>query len=250
MNTADVYTAKLRALGDWEPFLIAKSRLPGPRSNLELLAVVAQQGRQAEFLKWCSITADEAPVNTPKEFLVACGTVGLGRLVSQGDTKHLSKLRTLASDPRWRVREAVAMGLQLWGDTDLKSLLAEMTKWSSGNWTEQRAAAAALCEPRLLTDEADVRRVLELLDKITTNVHQAKARKAEGWDALRKGLGYCWSVAVAAEVSQGKRSMEKWLRSQDPDIRWIMKENLKKKRLIRMDPAWVAQWQKSLETST
>ena len=25
----------------------------------------------------------------------------------------------------------------------------------------------------------------------------------------------------------------------DPDIRWIMRENLKKKRLARMDPGWV-----------
>ena len=36
--------------------------------------------------------------------------------------------------------------------------------------------------------------------------------------------------------------MEKWLVSPDPDIRWIMRENLKKNRLVRMDAAWVARW--------
>ena len=34
--------------------------------------------------------------------------------------------------------------------------------------------------------------------------------------------------------------MEKWLASPDPDIRWIMRENLKKNRLVKMDAAWVA----------
>ena len=36
--------------------------------------------------------------------------------------------------------------------------------------------------------------------------------------------------------------MEKWLANPDPDVRWIMRENLKKNRLVRMDAAWVARW--------
>jgi hypothetical protein len=34
--------------------------------------------------------------------------------------------------------------------------------------------------------------------------------------------------------------MEKWIGSDDKDVRWIMKQNLKKKRLIRMDEDWAA----------
>jgi hypothetical protein len=30
----------------------------------------------------------------------------------------------------------------------------------------------------------------------------------------------------------------------DKDIRWIMQENLKKKRLERVDAIWVKRWQK------
>jgi len=37
----------------------------------------------------------------------------------------------------------------------------------------------------------------------------------------------------------GKPLMEKWLASNDKDVRWIMNENLKKARLIRMDAEWV-----------
>jgi hypothetical protein len=45
----------------------------------------------------------------------------------------------------------------------------------------------------------------------------------------------------------GKSLMEKWFASPNPDIRWIMRENLKKKRLERVDAAWVHSWQAALE---
>ena len=56
---------------------------------------------------------------------------------------------------------------------------------------------------------------------------------------MRKGLGYCWSVAVVAAPEAGKKLMEKWLADPDKDVRWIMQENLKKNRLLRLDAAWV-----------
>jgi hypothetical protein len=52
-------------------------------------------------------------------------------------------------------------------------------------------------------------------------------------------LGYCWSVAFVAYPQQGKACFEKWLSYQDKDIRWILKENLKKARLERMDSGWL-----------
>jgi len=66
------------------------------------------------------------------------------------------------------------------------------------------------------------------------------------WAALRKGLGYCWSVAVVAAPGTGKKMMETWFSSDDKDIVWIMKENLRKKRLIRMDAEWVERWKTDL----
>jgi len=36
--------------------------------------------------------------------------------------------------------------------------------------------------------------------------------------------------------------MERWFASDDKDVIWIMKENLKKERLTRMDSAWVRKW--------
>ena len=48
---------------------------------------------------------------------------------------------------------------------------------------------------------------------------------------------------MAAAPAEGKAAMEKWLASPDPDVCWIMRENLKKNRLARMDAEWVKRWQ-------
>ena len=81
-----------------------------------------------------------------------------------------------------------------------------------------------------------------ILDRITASMAAATDRQSDAFVALRKGLGYCRSVAVAALPEFGKPLMEKWFSSSDKDVRWIMRENLKKNRLQRMDAAWVEKW--------
>jgi hypothetical protein len=168
--------------------------------------------------------------------------LGLGELCATGEREELETLRRMASDPRWRIREAVAMALQRLGETDMETLLAEMARWSKGDLLEQRAAAAALCHPDLLESGEQVETVLRILDGITASMQDVEDRKSEEFKALRKGLGYCWSVAVSALPEAGKPMMERWFSSTDRDIRWIMKQNLSKKRLERMDAEWVATW--------
>ena len=239
MTKADDYRNKLNVLEDWDAYLLKESGLPGPRGNLELAQVVADEGDQALFERYLAYDADQAPANSPYEFLAFCGVVGLGRLLAEGQTEMLATLRRCASDRRWRIREGVAMALQRLGDADMDALIRAMQTWSTGTPLELRAAAAALCEPRLLGQAKHARAVLRILDKITASVRKVENRKSEDFIALRKGLGYCWSVAVAALPDEGERLMEKWLVDADRDVRWIMKENLKKKRLQRIDPAWV-----------
>ncbi|MEW6624895.1 MAG: HEAT repeat domain-containing protein [Bacillota bacterium] len=137
-----------------------------------------------------SFTPEKAPVNSQQEFLACCGTVGLGRLVAEGKKGYLKKLRSLASDPRWRIREGVAMALQIYGESHMHELLEHMEEWSEGNNYEKRAAAAALCEPKLLKQKKHVEKVLQILDKITESIKAIQDRKDEGFKALRKGLAY------------------------------------------------------------
>jgi hypothetical protein len=239
VRQVEQYRAVLSTLEDWDSFLLEESRLPGPRANLELLQAVADEGQESMFLRWIRLTPDQAPTNSPQVFLAVCGVVGLGRLLAEGRSELLSTLRPFASDPRWRIREGVAMALQRLGERDMDMLLREMEEWCGGNLLEKRAAAAALCEPRLLSHKEHAERVLHLLDQITASLLSGANRRGDDFQALRKGLGYCWSVAVAAYPAKGKELLEKWFSSTDPDVRWIMKENLSKNRLLRMDATWV-----------
>jgi len=242
MTRTELYRAQLSAMTDWEPYLWEHSGLPGPRANLELAQVVADIGDEVLFMRLLGHDASRAPVNSPQEFLAFCGVVGLGRLAAEGRLDLLPLIRTHASDPRWRMREGVAMALQRLGTRDMGTLLREMKQWARGNLLERRAAAAGLCEPALLREPADVAKVLAILDLITASVLKEKERKSAELVALKKRLGYCWSVAVVALPDQGKPRMERWFASDDPDVRWIMRENLKKARLARMDARWVKAW--------
>ncbi|HEY4667185.1 MAG TPA: hypothetical protein VIH26_07765 [Anaerolineales bacterium] len=244
---AEAYRETLRQLADWEPFLLAESGLPGPRGNIELANVAADEGDESTFRRMLAYDPQRAPANSPQEFLAFCGVVGLGKLLAEGKTQVLKDIRKRASDPRWRVREAVAMALQRWGRRDMPALLREMKGWSKGGRLEQRAAVAALCEPDLLGRAVHVRRVLQILETVTASIAAAGDRKTDEFEALRKGLGYCWSVAVAAFPEEGKPRMERWIGSKDRDVQWVMKQNLGKNRLTRLDPKWVERAQKRLK---
>ena len=69
-------------------------------------------------------------------------------------------------------------------------------------------------------------------------------RRSGAFRAFRKGLGYCWSVAVAAAPGTGWPAfdavVERAAASGDRDLRWIARENLRKRRLERLDAGRVA----------
>ena len=239
MSKVDDYRKILRSRAEWDDYLLAESGLPGPRGNLELARAVAYEGDLVTFRRYATYNAESAPVNSPYEFLAFSGVLGLGRLIAEGNVELVPELRAHASDSRWRTREAVAMAVQWWGDADMPAVLEEMKKWARGNLLERRAAVAALCEPRLLTVPEYVAATVAILDQVTAEVGQEVDRRSESFRALRQGLGYCWSVAVSAGPEIGKPAMERWFTDPDRDVQWIMRENLKKKRLERMDAAWV-----------
>jgi hypothetical protein len=200
----------LRGLTDWEPYLRRHSGLPGPRANLELLQAAVDEGDEQRFR---ALAASE------DEFVCMCGVAGLA---ATGED-----VRAFAADPRWRVREAVVLGLQR---RDWETLAAEMERWAEGSAYEQRAAVAALCEPPLLRVPGRAERVLGVLEDVTARYE----RRADPGDVLRKALGYGWSVAVAAAPAAGLPRFERLRSSADPDVRWIVNENLRKARLARL----------------
>ena len=217
----------------WDAYLTAHSGLPGPRANLELLHAVAAAATP-QYLWHAAASSDE--------YLAMCGAAGLGRLVVEGDAEAAVRLRELAADDRWRVREGVAMALQTLGDADPATLRTLTTAWADDAPLVQRAAVAGLCEPRLLQTDDAVRHTLAVLDQVTTAlVALPGPRRAEpGTRALRKALGYAWSVAVAAGPEVGFPRLERWATHPDADVRWVVRENLRKARLGRADAARTA----------
>lgn len=242
MGKREEYRKILQTNTDWDPYLLSESCLPGPRANLELAHAVAEEGSLETFRRYLLYTADHAPYGSALEFLPFCGVIGLGRILADGRVDLLPDLRVFASDSRWRMREGVAMALQRLGAADMNRLLQEMEDWSRGNLLEKRAAVAGLCEPGLLKNGEIARRVLTILDTVTADILLEKSRKTDEFIALRKALGYCWSVATVADPTEGKSRMERWFRSSDKDIKWIMRENLKKNRLQKMDREWADRW--------
>ena len=218
----DGYRAELRVLQDWEPYLKKHSGLPGPRANLELVEAVGDEA-DADRLWRLSASSDE--------FLALCGTAGLGKVALMEPATVMTWLRELAADPRWRVREGVAIALQRIGRESMPHLVAEMQVWSGEGPYVQRAAAAGLCGQALLKDIEHAVQVLVILDQITTSIAARRDRKDDGFKVLRKALGYCWSVAAAAAPENARPYLEKWMGSKDKDVQWIMKSNLAKARM-------------------
>jgi HEAT repeat protein len=225
----------LRSLdpSDVPAFLTTHSGLPGPRGNLELLAAFGDVASDGLILSL---------VGSDDEYHASCAAAALGRLVAEHaeDDSLLPLLKAQAADPRWRVREGAAMGLQRLGDADAPRLRTVVAAWAADpDPLVQRAAVAGICEPRLLRDPATAAAALDAC-RVTTGLLGARpstARRDPDVRTLRQALGYCWSVAVAGDPVAGLPAFAALDETTDPDVRWIARENRKKARLARLlDP--------------
>jgi hypothetical protein len=239
MNKRDEYIETLRSVDNLTSYLLENSDLPGPRANLELADAVASLITRSQINQFIAYDVLAAPEHSVEEFLPVCGTIALGYELRRGKEDVIPLLHKFANDPRWRIRESVAIALQIFGDTNIDRMLEIVRIMAKGTPYEQRAAAAAICEPRLLVKEEHARAALDVLDEITQSILSREERTSAEFKTLRKGLAYCWSVAVAALPDTGKRRFSAWINTTDKDIRWVLRENLKKNRFLKMDPDWV-----------
>lgn len=242
--------------GPLRTFLVENSRLPGPRANLEIAAAFAEavRGVGAErgavwtlCAGWADLPPEQAPANDPKEFLAFCGVRGVGALGESSAARAreaLVLLRRLARDPRWRVREAVAMAIQGLVAAQERPVLRDLEGWvAPGAWLEMRAVAAGLAEPRILRERPVAVAALRAHERILNLVRKADDRTAEAFRLLRQCLAYSASVVVAAAPEDGFHWLAKAAATQDDDVRWIVRENLKKGRLVGHFPEAVGRVQ-------
>ena len=209
----------------WFSILDANSGLPGPRANTSLAIALARVA-DPDLI--------DALLASDDEYQMMCGALCLGTLVA--NTEVHTRLRSLAVDGRWRVREGVVIGMQEAGDTDLEPVQSVVLDWA-GNADPliARAAAATICEPRLLRSPETAAVAIEVCRRATAVLIAvpSDSRRSPAARTLRQSLGYCWSVAIAADPRPGLAAFET-LDTTDPDLEWITRTNRTKKRLARL----------------
>jgi hypothetical protein len=219
-------------------YLLNNSNLPGPRGNLELLHSFIKSA-DMKTVETCLGYITPDTTNSPEEFAGMCGVTGYAWLNKNEIEKTMEYIRKYASHSSWRIREAVAIGIQeIANPENMKRILDSFEEWISGNELEKRALAAALCEPKLLYDKDYNLRILNFLSEITDSFKE-KDKLTDNQKTLRKTLGYAWSVLIVYLPAEGKKVFESYKNTGNKHIKWIMNENLKKNRLTRMDEAWV-----------
>lgn len=241
--------------GDATPlaqYLAEWSGLPGARMNLALVGafadavgeIVTQPHPPVERLEalldgWAALPLEAAPVNDAREIwpgaaVLAYGQVAVRRPDWWGD--EIGKLHRAAADARWRVRELVATAVQRMLAADWPRTVAALQTWlTEADPLVIRAAAAAVAEPPLLRDAARGAGALAIQADAVAWLARvpAEERRGEAMRTLRQALGYTVSVAVAAAPDAGFALLEQLAASPDPDIQWVVRENLKKARLGR-----------------
>ena len=242
---ARAFTGNRRPL---EYYLRDQSRLPGTRANLELvyslsdllIAIVPEQPQQVWMLLHYLVQDEETvEKNTPDEFVVLCGVVAFGACASvraEWHTEVFDLMKLFACSHSWRVREGVAMALQRMlpaASQETVGYLIELAK--KGDCFQQRASIAAIAEPSLLQDQVLIDAALVVQRIVLERFHKLPDvdRKREDIRSLRQALGYTLSVVTAATPEKGFALMRDCVKWNDADINWILRENLKKKRLAK-----------------
>jgi len=229
MNKATDWVAALQTIerADIPRYLGEHSGLPGPRANLALVEA---------FAKTDDASIASNLISDGGEYQAMCAAAFLGARAD--DLAFEALARDLARDTRWRVREGVVIGLQYLGDRTLAPLLSIARDWvSSSDPLVQRAAVAAVCEPRLLKLPESTIVVINICGEATKTLAALPEERRKMPDArtLRQALGYCWSVAIAANPTDGLPAFLA-LDTSQADIAWIVSENRRKKRLSTLLP--------------
>jgi hypothetical protein len=236
--------------GPLEQYLTAGSALPGPRMNLGLAeafaalvgAVVGSKATPTPGLEplldgWARLPLEAAPVSDAREMLPAVAALSTAAwAVARPLTWDwaLGKLHHAAQDRRWRTRELVATGLQQMLAADWSRTVTALKDWvTDAHPLVVRAAAAAVAEPPLLKGADRAADALAMQEGAISWLQTLPSahRKEEGVPALRQALGFTLSVAVAAAPEAGFALLARLAAQPDPDVRWIVGENLKKNRL-------------------
>ncbi|MBN1638134.1 MAG: hypothetical protein JW866_04150 [Ignavibacteriales bacterium] len=226
-------------------YLLKNSNLPGPRGNLKLLYDFSKNAKE-EIIEKCLDYINPDVKNSPEEFVAMCGVLSYSIRNKNNVKEVIPFLKITANHGSWRIREAVAMAIQEIFKVNMKESIQELKGLSGGSELEKRAVVAGLCEPKLLNDKDVNKDILNILLNITKSFSHDNILNKED-ESLRKTLGYGWSVVVSKEQEEGKKRFEELFNFKGKHINWIIRENLKKSRMKKMDSEWVEKCLKRIQ---
>ncbi len=235
--------------------------MPGKRGNLELAFTFAEYIEEYYpinpelAMTFCEALINENPpdkhITGSEEFLPFCGVLGLGRIGKIDPNKEFDVLvyiKSAAQDERWRIREAVAMAIQDLIEVRPEAIIAALQAWiHEDSYLLHRAIVAGVAEPRFMKNREIARLALDLHKTILKRVEQEPDRRDTDYQVLVKGLCYTLSVIVTGIENEGFEYLESLIAMDHPVIGKIVRENLKKKRLTRVNARKVFELQQRLE---
>ncbi len=232
-----------------EFYLREHSRLPGSRVNLDLAdelsyLLASAIPRQAESVhallnKFVNADRKTAAGSAPADFVMCCGILAFGSCAaghaSWRDEAFLL-LSHYSESSSWRIRDSVTLAYHyLLRATAYDTLTHLQALATDGSYLQQRSAVTVLAESQLLYNAELLESAFDLHRIVLERVHSVpeRERRQEEFKLLKRALGYTLSVITAAAPEQGFALMGECADWNDVDIEWILRENLKKKRLAK-----------------
>jgi hypothetical protein len=230
---------RLTPLYTW---LVRGSRLPSARANDALADTFAQlcraRGKSADTvaLALARLTPDEAPGASAREFLPVCGIVALGaRGAADPEVRSafVNELHAHADDLRFRVRDAVIQALGRVGAAAGDSLVVQAASWMDGYFHAAAVVSALAREPWLSALRDAVAAIARLDDAfVTARDAPRAAARYPGRKALVEALGRApGPIAVRFGVPVFDMLVG-WAGVSDPELRALIEEIARDKRLV------------------
>lgn len=239
--------------------LTVASGLPGTRANLPLAMAFATEcvnaGKASDKLveRMATYSADEAPGDSPLEFLPLCGVLALGARAAKEPARRkrtIAALHELSDDLRFRVRDAVPMALARIGAEMGDALVHEVASWTDG-FFQATAVLLALSDTQWLSRIEDVEAALSRLDEAYALARDAprSAARWPGRKALVEAIGTAPAFVAARFGMPVFDRMIAWSKVEQPELRQAIEKNLHVRAIASRYPNDVARVMYALDAS-
>lgn len=245
------YLIKNDAFVNLEKLILENSYLPGRMANLKMISSIADVFEETYSISelwyerledWLHLNVDG---NSPETELALTALDSLGGIYEKvpHNKKVLIEENLLQSlnDQRWRIREVVTESYKRIGNASYTSLIRLFKPLLTEDATplEIRGILATVAHPELLISKEQLIFSQEVMENAFNYYFNFDAFKFTKEDKaiLKKGLSFAPSVIISKNPQIGFSFFEKLLENNDTkDIKTIVKENLKKKRLENSYP--------------